>query len=101
MKEKLIEDMDIKKISTLIPIPEEIEELETTLEIILPSRQFNKILLINPPDGDANLFNLSTAKLCRYPNYPAYGLGILANHLKKRGYNVQILNLNNHLFSVL
>ena len=60
-----------------------------------------KILLINPPDVDAALFDYDTAKRGRANNYPAYGLGVLARHLINRGFVPQILNLNHELLKVV
>jgi radical SAM superfamily enzyme YgiQ (UPF0313 family) len=53
--------------------------------------------LINPPDGDADLFNVATAKRGRYHNYPPYGLTVLGAHLRQAGVDVRIVNLNHEL----
>ena len=55
----------------------------------------SRVLLVAPPDGDATMFDFATAKRGRYWNYPPYGLGVLATHLRKADINVRILNLNN------
>lgn len=57
-------------------------------------KSINKILLINPPDGDGGIFNYDIAKTGRYTNFAPYGLGVISEHLKKRGFETQILNLN-------
>lgn len=56
-----------------------------------------KILLITPPDGTDDLFQIATAKRGRYPNYPAYGLGLLATHLRNIGIDVLMINLNHEV----
>jgi radical SAM superfamily enzyme YgiQ (UPF0313 family) len=53
--------------------------------------------LINPPDGDGRLFSVATAKRGRYHNYPPYGLTVLAEHLRRMGVDVRILNLNHEM----
>ena len=60
-----------------------------------------RVLLINPPDVDASLFDYDTAKRGRANNYPAYGLGVLATHLLKNGHECHILNLNHELLKVV
>tara|TARA_B100001123_G_C15335380_1_gene1032628 strand:+ start:877 stop:2721 length:1845 start_codon:yes stop_codon:yes gene_type:complete len=57
----------------------------------------NKILFINPPDGDEKMFNYNSAKSGRYTNFAPYGLGIISKHLKSLGYETKILNLNHLL----
>lgn len=54
-----------------------------------------RVLLVVPPDVDSGTFNYTLCRLGRYANYPAYGLGILAAHLRDDGIEVDILNLNN------
>src|SRR3990167_255814 len=54
-----------------------------------------RVLLITPPDNDAPNFNYETCKLSRYPNFPPYGLGVIATHLLGDGVRVEVLNLNN------
>ena len=54
----------------------------------------NKILFINPPDGDEKMFNYTSAKSGRYTNFAPYGLGIISKHLESMGYETKILNLN-------
>lgn len=56
-----------------------------------------KVLLITPPDGTQDLFQYDTAKRKRYPNYPAYGLGLLATHLRNIGIQASMLNLNHEI----
>ncbi len=56
-----------------------------------------KVLLINPPDVHEDLFDYDTAKRGRANNYPTYGLGVVARHLMKSGYQVSICNLNHEL----
>src|SRR3990167_1572508 len=60
-----------------------------------------RILLVNPPDVDASLFDYATAKRGRANNYPAYGLGVLARHLLNNDYQVEILNLNHELLKIV
>ncbi len=62
---------------------------------LFPSSGVKKVLLVSPPDGDHSLFDMATAKRGRYWNYPPYGLGVLASHLRAEGIEVEILNLNN------
>lgn len=90
--------LNIKKISTQFLLDVDKNEIDLILDKLVPkNKNYNRILLISPPDGDKNQFNIKTALSGRYPNFPPYGLGIIANHLKKRKFEVEILNLNNHL----
>ena len=70
------------------------EEVDGFLNRIFPERKLRKILFIVPPDADAALFNYVSAKRGRYPNYPPYGFGLLATHLRKESIEVVLLNLN-------
>jgi len=56
-----------------------------------------RVLLVVPPDNDVDNFSIETCRLGRYPNFPPYGLGVLATHLRKDGVKVRILNLNNKI----
>ena len=67
------------------------------LNKLFPLRCIRRILLIAPPDVDAIIFNYETARRGRYWNYPPYGLGIIASHLRVGGLSVEILNLNNEI----
>jgi radical SAM superfamily enzyme YgiQ (UPF0313 family) len=53
-----------------------------------------RVLLVNPPDGTKDLFRLGTARRRRYPNYPPYGLGVLAQQLRAIGVEPLVVNLN-------
>lgn len=57
-------------------------------------RSVRNVLLINPPDIEAESFNFKTCKRGRYTNYEPYGLGVLATHLRRIGVKVTIVNLN-------
>ncbi|MDX2168167.1 MAG: radical SAM protein [Deltaproteobacteria bacterium] len=59
-----------------------------------PSRRLDRVLLVNPPDADAGLFRFEAARRGVCPNFPPYGLTVLAEQLRKVGVAVRILNLN-------
>ena len=63
--------------------------------------QCRHILLIKPPQFPEEQLNVKIAKNKRYYNYPPYGLGLLSHNLKKRGYKVRILDLNNDLLAFI
>ncbi|MBI4423969.1 MAG: radical SAM protein [Elusimicrobia bacterium] len=56
-----------------------------------------RVLLVNPPDVQASLFDFATAKRGRANNYPTYGLGVIARHLLNHGYETRICNLNHEV----
>ena len=83
---------------SLAPGSGESRALEVELKRIfhnLHNHSVSRVLFIVPPDGDASNFSYSTCKLGRYPNFPPYGVGVIAAHLRKEGIQVSILNLNN------
>ena len=59
-----------------------------------------KVLLVTPPDGTEDLFQISTAKRRRYSNYPAYGLGLLAQYLRNINIEVSMRNLNHEILKL-
>ena len=65
------------------------------IQRLFPVNSIRTVLLVTPPDGDHSMFDLVTAKRGRYWNYPPYGLGVLASHIRAEGIGVEILNLNN------
>lgn len=67
------------------------------LNKLFPTRSIKRILFIVPPDVDVSMFDYATARRGRYWNYPPYGLGIIASHLRSDGLSVKILNLNNEI----
>lgn len=71
--------------------------VERMLRRRFPRGRIDRVLLINPPDGDGRLFSVATAKRGRYHNYPPYGLTVLAEHLRRIGITVGILNLNHEM----
>ena len=72
-------------------------ELTDHLTTLFGGTPVRKILLINPPDVQEELFDFDTAKRCRANNYPTYGLGVIARHLMNSGYDPKICNLNHEL----
>lgn len=64
---------------------------------LFPTGRIQRVLLVTPPDADAEVFRLDTARRGRYTNYPPYGLGILAQKLRAQGIDVQMCNLNHTL----
>lgn len=62
-----------------------------------PERRLDRVLFVTPPDGEAELFRLATARRRRYPNYPPYGEAVLAANLRRIGVDCRILNLNHEV----
>jgi len=79
--------------SDLISLPHA-QETESLLNRLFPRREIRKVLLVNPPDVHASMFQYDTAKRRRYANYPPYGLAVLAQHLRQIDMEVRILNLH-------
>ena len=73
------------------------EKIEGVLTRLFPGRKIAKVLLVNPPDSHAELFQYDTAKRGRYTNYPPYGLIILARNLREIGVKVEVCNLNHEV----
>ena len=69
-------------------------EVDEALTAIFPRRSLRRLLLVTPPDADSTIFRHDTARRGRYPNYPPYGLGVLAECVRRQGVDVQILDLN-------
>lgn len=70
---------------------------EKELTRLFPRRIIERVLFVVPPDADVAMFNYATAKRGRYWNYPPYGVGVIASHLRAIGIDVMILNLNNEI----
>lgn len=64
------------------------------LDFKFPQRNLKRVLFVAPPDSNAKNFNYETCKLGRYPNFPPYGVGVLASRLRNEGVIVDVLNLN-------
>ena len=83
--------------SSLLIDEETKEKTISSLKDLFKEQEVNKILLINPPDGDSKIFNYDVAKTGRYTNFAPYGLGIISEHLVHKKYETKILNLNHLL----
>ncbi len=75
----------------------EIPEVEVCLDRLFPARSIRRILLVTPPDAEAGTFRYDTARRLRYPNYPPYGLAVIAQKLRSIGIEVRITNLNHEV----
>src|SRR3990167_4506652 len=71
-------------------------EIEAYLERLFPEG-IRRVLLVTPPDSEASNFRVDTAKRLRYPNYPPYGLAVIAQKLRDIGIKVKITNLNHEI----
>ena len=71
--------------------------IDLALLKIFGNKKINKILLINPPDANKETFDFDRAHRKRNSDYPPYGLLIVARHLLKNGYKVEILNLHHEV----
>ena len=63
--------------------------------------QCQRILLVLPHQFITEMLNVKNAKNKRYYNYPPYGLGLLCSNLKKRGYEVSLLDLNSEVLAFI
>lgn len=73
------------------------QETETVLNRLFPGRKIKRVLLVNPPDVPASMFQYDAAKRRKYSNYPPYGLAVLAQNLRQIGVETAILNLNHEI----
>jgi len=67
------------------------------IDHVMNGKKIKKILFVNPPDVDENIFDYDVAKRGRANNYPSYGIGILAAQLRKLNYDTEIINLNHEI----
>ena len=91
MREIVVEDYN-RKLK-----PSVYGEARSVLDRLFAENKLERILLVLPPDFDEEFFNFNVGKRGRYTNFPPYGLGLLAAHLLKNGYDVKIINLNNKI----
>lgn len=73
------------------------ELIQERLSELFPARCVRKVLFVVPPEGDETMFDYATARRGRYWNHPAYGVGVIASHLRRDGIEVQILNLHHEV----
>lgn len=71
--------------------------IEAEILRLFPNRRIGRLLFVVPPDADRQMFNYSTAKRGRYWNFPPYGPGLLAAHLREEGVVVDMVNLNDEI----
>jgi len=74
-----------------------VNSAKSFLSRFFPKGTVSRVLLVNPPDGDSDLFRFETARRKRYANYPPYGLGVLAQQLRKVGVEPFVINLNHEI----
>ena len=90
----ILQTQQLGEVTNLLQSPRMADEELTRL---FPKRAIQKVLFVVPPDVDATLFNYDSAKRGRCWNYPAYGTGVIATHLREMGIAVKIVNLNNEV----
>ena len=78
----------------LVGDAERIRSATFEIERLFPNGKLDRVLLVSPPDTDSSMFNYETSKRGRYWNFPPYGLGTIATHLRNDGITVDIINLN-------
>ncbi len=71
--------------------------IDAELDRLFPLRLIKRVLFVVPPDAEKEMFNYATGKRRRYWNFPPYGVGIIASHLRTEGIIVDIINLNNEV----
>jgi radical SAM superfamily enzyme YgiQ (UPF0313 family) len=75
-------------------------QADTALWRAFPARSIKRVLFVAPPDTQKERFNFAVAKRGRYSNYPPYGVGVIATHLRRDAIEVKILNLNAEMLKV-
>ena len=83
--------------TALGPQPEVLSGPEAFLARRFPARRIDRVLLVNPPDADPTLFRLEVARRGICPNFPPYGLTVLAQQLRSVGVEPRIVNLNHEV----
>jgi radical SAM superfamily enzyme YgiQ (UPF0313 family) len=78
-------------------VKDRIPAIEGEIDRLFPGRRIQRVLLVIPPDAGKQMFNYSTAKRGRYWNFPPYGPGVLAAHLRDMDLEVDMLNLNDQV----
>lgn len=73
---------------------EKTQKFDLLIKKKFKNRNIEKVLLINPPDIDKELFNFESANRGRNMNYPPYGLGLISSHLELINIENEFLNLN-------
>ena len=76
------------------PLPARGAAVRAILDAVFPGRRLDRVLLVNPPDADAELFRADAARRGVVPNFPPYGLAVLAQHLRALAVEVHLVNLN-------
>ncbi|MBT3767002.1 MAG: B12-binding domain-containing radical SAM protein [Rhodospirillaceae bacterium] len=71
------------------------ERFDAFLDVHFPTRKIDRVLLVNPPDADSEVFRFETAHRGRNTNFAPYGLGVIAENLRQANIDVRICNLNN------
>ena len=70
------------------------QKFDDLIKKMFKNKKIEKVLLVNPPDIDKNLFNFESANRGRNMNYPPYGLGLISSHLELINVQNEFLNLN-------
>ena len=69
-------------------------EIDSQLVRLFPARRIDRILLVTPPDASEAMFNFDIARRGTYSNFPPYGLGVLAQQIRRVEVEPKVLNLN-------
>ena len=75
------------------------QEFDNLISKLFNNKKIEKVLLVNPPDIDKDLFNFESANRGRNMNYPPYGLGLISSHLEMINVQNEFLNLNHMILS--
>lgn len=75
----------------------DLDDAKALLGELFGTGGIKRLLLVNPPDADAELFRFDTALRGRYSNYPPMGLMSIAAQARKSDVEVEICNLNNEI----
>lgn len=84
---------------SIITLPEEKDIISQRIRRIFEDEKVKKILLVNPPDVSVSDIELDACLKKRYSSFPPYGLLILSDAARKKGYDVRILDMNYNILS--
>lgn len=71
--------------------------VERLISRLFPTKMLGRVLLVNPPDASSDLFQPDLALRGSLSNFPPYGLGVLASHLRRANVEARVLNLNHEV----